>query len=100
MGAGHQTVKVRALSFKLLSRQGACVHELVAKAHKRYPYRMFLLLQHPEEALTMVNDPACLLDPWSLKVKEQYPDLSSPEFREVTLLHAMNVSTNIAYCSD
>ena len=90
------TVAHRALAFKILSRQGCLVEQLLAFPHRQFPVCLFRLLNNPELADEFVAVPECLKDPWALKVQESHPTLSGPQMHQTLLLHAELMSTSIA----
>ena len=53
---------VAAVCYKVLSRQGAMLEELLLDPHRRYPYRAFLALLGAEEAETVHQDRPCTRD--------------------------------------
>eukprot|EP00971_Amphidinium_carterae_P118506 2347774-Amphidinium_carterae.1 len=96
VGKESVSVAFRSMLFKLLARQGSLVQQLVVAMHKRYPYRLFLLLRHPEMRQHLLSDAPCLLDPWSAEVRRLHPTLDSDEFYSLLAVHAYAISTNIA----
>lgn len=74
------TASFCALGFKLVSRSGCCVLELLQHPHEQMPMRMFRLLSDPEAAKDLLKLPACRWDPWSLQLREAHPSLSGDEF--------------------
>lgn len=74
------TVAFRALAFRLISRAGCAIHELLAVPHQRFPFKVFRLLQEPELAPELSGAPACTLDEWSLDLRAAYPSLSGQDF--------------------
>lgn len=83
------TISFRALAFKCISRLACVVHELLEVPHRAFPTRMFLLMVQPELASAFAEEPECLLDPWSRKLREMYPSLAGAEFQSTLLLCAL-----------
>ena len=54
-----QTLRYRGLAFRLLSRCGGGLHQLMRSVHRGHPYRLFLLLAGVSE---VVDDPPCMMD--------------------------------------
>lgn len=53
-----RSIGFQSLVFKLLSRMGSAVHELLYKPHDRFPYRLFLLLEDPSLAEVFQDAPS------------------------------------------
>lgn len=66
------TVNLRHRVFKLLSRSGASVHELLRQPHSCYPFRTFLILEDETCADGVLSEPACVLDQFSLEWRERF----------------------------
>lgn len=60
-----QTVALRTLSFRLLSKAGCGVQELLADQHDKFPYKLFLLLEDPTLAEVFEAVKPCELDEFS-----------------------------------
>eukprot|EP00971_Amphidinium_carterae_P350440 6491543-Amphidinium_carterae.1 len=86
----------RALAFKICSRQGALIWQLVGVTHVTFPCRMFSLLRNPGLATEIINTPDCVLDSWSLQLRSLHPSLSGPAFQQLLLAHALSMVTNIS----
>eukprot|EP00971_Amphidinium_carterae_P346553 6488092-Amphidinium_carterae.1 len=87
----QQHVSMRALAFKLLSRQGALVYDGLTVVHRKYPIALFKLLQHPEQASVMFEEASakpCMLDSWTAQMVKQFPGFMQPEFFTVLEGHA------------
>ena len=69
---GSLTVKVRALSFRLLSRIGRSVQELLATPHSQFPFKLFLLLLDDSLAEVFAEAQPCEVDAFSAGILEQY----------------------------
>ena len=87
---------MRSLVFKLLSRQGSLIWQLVGFTHTTFPLRMFRLLHQPEFGDVIMQVPDCVLDEWSKKVKSLHPSLSGPGLQHLLYTHAQCLSTNIS----
>ena len=59
------TAEFRCLAFRLISRQGCSVEELVAKPHRMPPFTDFLALDMPDQIPYVESVPECLDTPWS-----------------------------------
>ena len=65
-----------ALYWRMLARLGASLHRLVIMEQRRYPWRLFKLLQDPNAADAILEDyQSCphILDPMSLEHLEAFP---------------------------
>lgn len=86
----------RALTFKVLSRMGCCVHELLRHPHEQLPYQLFLLLWEPDLAESLLAKPACLWDAWSSKMRSEHPSLIGEDFMAklglIALMHWKDIS--------
>eukprot|EP00971_Amphidinium_carterae_P175668 3481791-Amphidinium_carterae.2 len=89
-------VSCRHLAFKLMSRQAALIYELIVTPHVQYPCRLFQALADQEAVQHWRESPACMLDEWSLELRQRYSGHEA-EFREMLYLHALQASTNIAH---
>ena len=59
----HRTIEFNHLCFKTLSR-GACLIEVnLGLPHRQMPYKLFNILNDPEEATQVKDMPECCLDP-------------------------------------
>lgn len=67
-----QTLQNRSLSFRLLSRFGCALHQLMRSVHKNHPYRLFLLLVGAVEDI--LNEPACLREEFSHDFLQRFKD--------------------------
>ena len=90
------SVRFRALAFRLMSRAGCVVEQLLCHAHRGFPYRMFALLADPTLRHELTQTPACLLDSWSKSMMDAHPDLSGPEFMCKLELQATLQGTDIS----
>lgn len=61
----QQTVRLRSLTFRLLSTADALVETVIAQPHRQYPLKMFTLLAGAPPS-DVADDPPCMMDPWSL----------------------------------
>lgn len=90
MGAATcHIVAFRGLAFRLISRAGCSVHELLASPHQRLPFRMFRLLNEPDLAEELCQLPSCLWDEWSADMKAAHPTLSGADFHKKLELAAL-----------
>lgn len=81
------SVRFRASAFKVLSKAGGGVKELLAAPHQRYPTKMFVLLEDPGAAVALLTDTPCMLDTWSRAFLSRHPTLSGPScMQELALL--------------
>lgn len=90
------TIGFRALAFKVLSRMGSCVHELLLQPHTRLPLAMFRLLSDPNYADTLLALPDCQWDEWSRKLRAMHPSLRGEEFYAKLAFVAMAAWKDIA----
>lgn len=68
------TMAFRSLVFRLLSRAGCAVHELMARPHRQFPNKLFRLLSpQPGEAAALREEPPCLMDGWSKRMRGAHP---------------------------
>lgn len=75
------TVAFSSLAFRLISRAGCAIHELLAHRHQKFPFQLFRLLHEPELAQELSEVPPCLMDEFSLDMKAAHPTLSGPDFQ-------------------
>lgn len=73
------TKRFKALAFRMISRAGCAVHELIAVPHAQFPFKIFRLLVEPDLAPELCRAPPCLLDEWSAEMKAKHPSLSGPD---------------------
>lgn len=62
---------MRSLNFLIFGRLIAMV-SVILEIHMGYPFRLFLLLAHPELAPDIENDCKCLFDEWTKRWVEQF----------------------------
>lgn len=86
---------LKAETFVSLSRMGALTEKLLARAHSRAPWRLFLIVLQPDIAETILATPKCLLDKWTARFLEEN-DITSSAARSKLMLHIMMLrsSTN------
>jgi len=72
-----RNMTTRSLCFRLLSTAGCSVARALAQPHSQYPYRLFRLLDSVAHADAILQDPPCLLDPWSTAFVD--PHRAEPE---------------------
>ena len=70
------TVAHRCLCFRLLSRMGCAVEELLRLPHSKMPFAVFRLLLTPDQdtAAELQATPSCLRDAFSDRFLKAYPD--------------------------
>ena len=93
--AGSATFHFRAQSFRVLSRLGAAVHQLVTHPHQLYPQKLFLLLGAPSLGATLAADAECLKDDYTKELQRRYPNLEGDELQCVLKMHALHQCTDI-----
>jgi len=93
-----KTVSFRSLAFRILTRAGAAVHQLLVEPRQRFPIRLFRLVHSPEMAEELSQAPACLRDGWTEWMLESHPgeQLTSSDFRTRLLLAASMAHMDIA----
>ena len=92
------TVERRCLAFRLLSRTGCCIEELLREEHMRCPVVLFKLLDKPERAVAdeIKAIPECVRDPWAHRFLSTYADPIAPEPLAVLTTIASLVKADIA----
>jgi len=91
------TEAANSFAFRLLSRSGCLVAELLEEKHRKHPFRMFLLLSYPELAGRIVKEPPCMFGKFAAKFLEENPDLHSQEARMRLLAVASAAKTDLAH---
>lgn len=79
-------VGFRSLAFRSCSRLLCAVHQLLVVPHRKFPVRLFALLEDASLAGSMLNTPECLLDPFSLDMKKRHPSWEGEEFMQRLVL--------------
>ena len=87
------TLQCQALPFRLASRQGCLVHELLVLPTTCYPFKLFNPLILPDFDATILNEPACMLGPFSTKFSQQFPE---DQLRSETSLTCLNFLAHLA----
>ena len=66
----------RCLIFRMASRIGCCVGQMLRAQHRSLPIALFRLLRTPTEATAkeLMATPECLRDSWSAHFLKEYPD--------------------------
>eukprot|EP00971_Amphidinium_carterae_P348329 6490434-Amphidinium_carterae.10 len=67
--------------FTMLWRPAATIHELLVTSWRRFPSRTFLLLDpdsHDTVKAEILAAPACVLDPFTLSLRSDFPELKPP----------------------
>ena len=92
------TLNFRHQLFKLISRASCAIEELLRHPHTCYPYRAFVLLADPSFSEVLADEPACLLDQFTLEWRERFREagLSSPEALNSLRLAALLIFPDIA----
>eukprot|EP00971_Amphidinium_carterae_P296702 5894053-Amphidinium_carterae.1 len=90
------TLEMRVLAFRLMSRIGACVEQMVASPHRQYPTKLFCLLQKPHLGRAFAREPQCLKDPWSVRLLQDFPDYEGEVFQGILRLQAILSVVDIA----
>lgn len=80
MPAEAYTVGFQALSFRLISRIGCCVQELLKEIHLQLPFALFRLLEEPGLAQDLLDLPECRWDAWSKEMRRSHPELKGEVF--------------------
>ncbi|CAK0879157.1 unnamed protein product [Prorocentrum cordatum] len=90
------TEQTNALAFKMLSRAGCLVAELVRELQK-YPYRLFLVLHHPHMAATIESESERVLGKFTKQFLQDNPDLSADDARMRLLSIAAMAKLDISH---
>ena len=93
MPPAFHTFEKRAVVFQLVSRMGCAFNRLLAARHRSFPVKLFLLLADPSAAAELRAIPDCMLDPWSLRLRQRFPSLEGPELMQV--LHTVACRTPV-----
>ena len=91
-----RTVTQRSLLHRLISRASASVYELLERAHCQYPFKVFSLVECPEEAEELTRAPLCVKDPWTRKLQEQYGTLGHPSVRAILITQRLLQKSDIS----
>ena len=95
-----RTLAKRGLAFRMLSAAGCWIEEGIAHRSRRFPFQLFLLLDSEAHADRILEQPACLLDPWSRDFVEPHRSevdgLRGPVPRAKALLVASLAKVDIA----
>ena len=92
------TVSQRCLIYRMLSRTGCCVEELLISEHRRFPIAVFRLLATPDLATAreLLGTPECVRDSWGHGFLEAYPDPLCNEAMAVLVCVASMLKLDIA----
>lgn len=90
------TISFRALCFKCISRLACTSHQLLEWPHKCFPIQLFILIERPELAPNLAELPDCLLDEWSLQMREMHPEFAGEEFMHKLLLCSLLLANDIS----
>lgn len=80
-----RNLKHRSLAFRLLSRCGSALHQLMRSFHRGYPYRLFTLLKDPTRRLDGDEDHACFWDELTTGFFEHFKGQETSEEAQVCL---------------
>lgn len=87
------TLKLQTMAFKMVSAAGGAAWELVDRPRTGYPWRLFLVLDDPSFAETVLAEHArskCLFDAWSDEFVQHYSeDLQRPTSLAFVELHVI-----------
>eukprot|EP00971_Amphidinium_carterae_P193204 3834352-Amphidinium_carterae.1 len=78
----------RAACFKLLSRLGCCVEAALCSNHRKWPYKLWKLLRHPELVDELAAEPSCIKDSYSKAIQDKFGGFSSELVLAALRLHA------------
>ena len=84
LGDSALTLWFRGLCFRLLSRAGAAVTQLVIHPQKQHPCRLFWLLRWPELSPQLASESSCLKDERSMAKQVFQPGRSRVSVRSQT----------------
>ena len=98
LGPQAQTMRVRALAFRLLSSAGCSIEATLGAHHKKFPIRFFRAMLSKEEADRIAGTPECLQDEWSFKVIQKYKDGNDGLWGEVPQSIARLAARQIKMC--
>lgn len=93
-----RNLRFQALAFRLLSRMGCAVHELLYRVHDRFPYRLFLLLEDATLAEVFAEAKECELDSFTSAFLRRFPGedgLKTDEARACLQAIARNLKLDI-----
>ena len=88
---GALSVAERSESFRLLSRIGAAIAQLLAQPHSLYPVKLC-----PGLGREMAAEPNCLKDDWTLKLQTEYPQLEGAELQAILRVQASHQALDIS----
>ena len=86
-------LEIQALHFRLLSAGVCCVQQVLGRVWASYPVKLFRALDNGRD---FVRDPACMLDPLSLALKEVFESVTPNEFQSLLSSVASEFSTDIS----
>lgn len=86
---------VSTLAFRVLSRQGGLIEQLLMDGHRRYPFRLFTALLSEREAERLSADPQCIKDQFSSQWCMRN-DMRSAEGKAILAALAMMIRCEIA----
>ena len=89
-------ISFRSLIFRVLSRAGCAVHQLLRHPHSCYPYRLYKVLKNPGCAPELEEAGTCQKDAWTNSLQARFGGFSSPAFRQCIMFQAMLVQTDIS----
>ena len=72
----------RAKLFRMISRSGCAVQQMLATEHAGFPFQLFRLIKEPEQAERLRDEiPKCMRDDYTLSIFEAHPTLEGLELR-------------------
>lgn len=83
--------RFRGLAFRLLSKQGCCVEELLRQPSRLAPTCAFATLVDPTKAAAVQAMKPCLRDEWLADLLQDHPDLSTDDAQAYLLTHALYI---------
>ena len=92
-----QTVTMRALAFRTLSRQCCAFNKLLKSRRQKFPFQTFRLLADPGLAAGFRDAPECSLDRWTKSVREAWPSLEGPELQQTLYSIAILLRVDISH---
>ena len=70
----HWTKAFRGFGFRMRSRPGCVVHQLVESREQQYPWKLLQLLDDPQLAADLEAVPECCLDNFTRRFRQQCMD--------------------------
>ena len=90
-------MSLQCLAFRMLSKMGSMVYQLLAVPTTLCPMRLFKVLEDPEEADQVQALPQCMVDEFSAAFMKKYPKerLQQAEARHCLHLLSLSMPTQI-----